>query len=104
MPLDGQFIAAAVQFINLGNQIFVHIINDRKQALSRQSLPIQHPGFLQQVMNNLAALFIGQISLILLVDGLIINRTHIQQVPGNFEFGLDAGLVIGIQILSLIHI
>ena len=54
-------------------------------------------------MNNLAALFIGQISLILLIDGLIINRTHIQQVPGNFEFGIDAGIVIGIQISGLPH-
>ena len=64
-------------------------------------MPVEAAGFLQNVMDNFAALLGGNTVFIGRINVLIINGRNVEHVPGNFQIRAHARVERGIVITGM---
>ena len=99
----GEFAGGNVHIVHLQGHVFNHAVNQRQQLLGFKRFPVKRAGFLQDIVNNLAALFKGQRFGIRWILHLVIDGRNIENIPGDLQIGAEVGRAVGVDITGVAH-
>ena len=87
-----QLFGFGVHVVDFQSHELGHVVDHRQQPLGGQRFPVKGAGFLQNVVNNLAAFLKSDARLILLVLAEAVNHGNVKHVPGHFQIRTHAGV------------